>query len=512
MRYVAAVTYYDVALEAEQTVLFGTTGFTTEPTDTPANTLVDPRIAVPALVRRDTFDIATTGGASRAGYGELVLRNSDGGLDWMNDVALDGRRIVIQIASNDDAAYPAGYTTLLDGVMEQPQITLADVRIRIRDRQVFTARSAQDSRYGGTNVRPDGVDGIASDLKGKPKPILYGYAFNCTPLLVNTSKLVYQVNDGAVRDVMAVYDSGALLGRGADYADLTALLATGPLAGTFRVWKAGGLFRIGSPPAGQVTCDAVEGQWPKDRTAAQIFSRFLTERAGLTSGDISAIDLTALDAKQPGTIGLYLDRDITVAGALDLIAQSVGAWWASDANGVLRLQRLEAPSGASVATFDGDSIVEGSLQRVPMNDNGLPVYRVTVRAVPNYTVQNTGLVGSVSSARRARLAQPYQDAASEDLTVRDVYLLAPERIVQTLLACLPVAQVEATRLMGLYGVKRDRYELKVKAMPAVLASIDLGVVVTLQYHRYGLTTGKQFRVLGYQLDPVADEATLTVWG
>lgn len=514
MAYIARISYFDPDTEAESTRLYSTRGFVTRGSDTPAHTVAEARIVTPVLVRRDVFDIGTTGGASRVGFGELTLRNDDGGLDWLLDVATDGRSLdVFDSGDDDEAAFPDGFTRVVAAVVEQVEVTATEARFRLRDRQVFATRFVQPNRFGGTNVLPNGLDGITSDLKAKPKPVLYGYALNIAPPCVNTSRQVYQVNDGAIRDILAVYDSGALLSRTLpDYDDEAQLFAEQPQAGTYRVWKAGGMFRLRSTPVGEVTCDAVEGRWPRDRTAAQIFRRLLVERAGLDLSAVSSADVDALDAKQPATVGLWLDTDVPVAAALDTLTQSVGAWWGADASGTLRVQRLEAPTEPVVATFDADNIVRGTLLRVPTNDSGLPAFRVTVRAVRNYTVQTSGLVGSVGAARRARLAQPYQDAVAENLAMRDVHLLAPERVVLTTLACLPAAQLEATRQLALYGVRRDRFELTARLSAVQLAAIDLGVCVRLQAPRFGLDAGRVMRVLGYQLNPVEQSATFTLWG
>jgi hypothetical protein len=510
--YVAAITYYDPDAAAERVLLVASTGFSTSGTSTPPHTTVEPRVVTPATVRRDLFDVGTTGGASRVGYGELLLRNDDGGLDWLGRVSVDGRPVRLYVADTPAAEFPGGYTLLLEAVAEQPELTLAEARVRLRDRQTFTTGQLQATKFAGTNVLPNGLEGIASDLQGKPKPVLYGWCFNVAPVLVNTSRLIWQVNDGPVRDVMAVYDSGALLSRGPDYADATQLQSVQPAAGSFRVWKGGGFFRLGSTPVGQVTCDAVEGLWPQDRTAAQVFQRLLVERAGLAPGDISAADVAALDQLQPATVGLYVAAETTVAEALDLLAQSVGAWWGADENGVLRIQRLDAPTGPPVLLLDGDRIKSGALRRVPLSRGGLPAYRVTVRCAPNWTVQTNGLAGSVSAARRARLAQPFQDAVVEDPAVQAQHLLAPELVVETLLACRTDGAAEAARLLGLYGVQRERYEVTVRLPGAALAQVQLGAVVELRYSRFGLQDGKLMRVLGFQLDPVAGEATLTLWG
>lgn len=514
MIYAVELQYYDTADSTLKTAYFATRGFTTKPTDTPAHQHFKPRIVTPALVRRDIFDVGTTGGASRIGYGELELDNTDGALDAFNTWAVDGRSLVIRVLDDVGAAYPSAAVTLFTGTMEQAEVSERSVRVRIRDRQLVATSAFQPTKYAGTNVLPDGVEGIDSDLKGKPKPRVLGGVFNIEPVCVNTSKLIYQVNDGAIRDVMALYDSGALLSRSTpdyDYPDQATMLSTAPTAGTYRVWKAGGMFRLGSSPVGQLTCDVIQGSAPAARTAAAMWNTVLTG-AGVSSGDISSADYDAANLANRATLGFYYRDETTVQNVLDDIARSIGAWWATDVNGTWRLQRLEAPSGTPVLTCDGTNIVEGSLQRVPMNDGGLPTYRVTVRGVRNYTVQTTGLVGVVGSARRARLAQPWQDGIDTDVAVQTAYLLAGDLTVETGLACLGDVQIEAERLLALYSVKRDRFELQVRADLATFALIDLGVVVELQWSRFGLEAGKLFRVIGYQLDPEAGTISLTVWG
>ncbi len=511
MRYIIGITYLD-ALDVEQVVYYGTDAFTTSGTDAPAHTTVEDRIVNPALVRRDIFDVGTTGGASRVGYGDLVLRNDDGALDWLLDRPIDGRNLTIYVATDTGVAnFPADYDTITL-TMDQPEGTQSEVTVRIRDRQVVTSRNLQDNLYGGTNVLPNGVDGIASDLKNKPKPILYGRCFNVTPIFVNTSRNVYQVNDGPVRDVTAVYDSGALLAHGLDYASEAEMMANVPAAGTFRVWKAGGMFRIGTSADGLVTCDAVEGQWPKDRTAAQVYYRLLTERATVSSGQISATDLTTLDAQQPASLGFYANDNITVAAALDQVATSVGAWWSTDIAGQFRLVRLELPSGEPVLDLTAEDFKQGTIKRLPLTENAIPSYQTTVRCVPNWTVQEQGLVEGVRAARRSRLANPYQDASSLDAGVRTQYLLSQERVVNTLIVCLTAGVAEAARLQTLYGVRRDRYDVTIQADAATLAALDLGVVVRMTYDRFGLDAGQLFRVIGYQLNPVDGIVSLTVWG
>lgn len=508
--YVVEIPYFD---GSEQVAYFGTHGFTTRPSDTPADTLVLGRVLTPALVRRDIFDIRTVGGQSRVGYGELVLKNEDGALDWLKTVAVDGRDLVVRYGDNPTVAYPAAYATLFTGTMEEIEFTLDAVKVRLRDRQVITLSPLQDVLFAGDNVLPDGVEGLASDLQGKPKPVLRGGCFNVTPVDVNTSKLIRQASHDPIRDVAAVYDSGALLARntGTAYASQVEIEASAPGEGEYQVWKDGGMIRLGSAPIGQLTMDVIEGTTPADRTAAAMYRRCL-EDAGVSPSAISAADCAALDAANRATLGLYYTQEITLQQVLDDICRSVGAWWGTDKDGLWRIKRLEAPSGSPSLALTVVDIVGGSLRRVPLSSDGIPVHRVTVAAVENYTPQTSGLAGNVSAARRARLAQRWQDAVAVDEAIAAEFLLSPELRVESKLSCLGAAQVEADRLLALHGVRRDCFEFTVIATAAMLAAIDLGVVLSLTYDRFGLDAGPLFVVIGYQLDPSAGTIDVTVWG
>jgi hypothetical protein len=509
--YVAEVTAYDPALPGERTFYFATDlGFASKPSDTPANTTFEGRITQPALIQRDAFEEITTSGRSRVGHGELVLSNTDAALDAFNDYGLDGRRLIIRVG-NEGAAYPAGFLTLFRGTMEQPTFSDSEVRIRIRDETFIATKDYQTNKYLGNNALPNGLEGL-EDLKGKPKPRLYGWAFNIEPVLVNSAKLIYQVNDGAIRDVLAVYDGGAYLSHGTAYTSQADMEANQPTPGSFRVWPAGGYFRLGAALFGQLTCDAVEGNSPLDRTAAQIFKRILTGPGGLASGDVSASDLTTLDAQNSATLGLYHTEDTKIQDVLDLVARSVGAWWAPDVNGLLRIKRLDLPSGTPDLTLTADQIK--TFDRVATNDAdaGLPAYRVTVRAVRNHTIQTSGLAGSVSVDRRARLAQPYQDASATDAAVQTKHLLSPALTFETALSCLTDANTEAARILTLRKTRRDAIRVEAEFDDTAQAAIDLGKTVLLQYNRYGLGAGKLFLILGYQLNPRQNRAYLTLWG
>ncbi|HZH25762.1 MAG TPA: hypothetical protein VEY95_01150 [Azospirillaceae bacterium] len=480
----------------------------------------EPRILQPANLRRTAFGEGTTTGAVEAGFGEMVLANIDGGLDALVDHGFDGRALRILIG-DEDAPYSA-FTVLFQGTIEQPAFTLNEVSFRLRDRLFEFDQPAQATKFAGTDNGATGLEG-GTDLKGRPKPRVYGTVRNVAPPYANTSLLVLQINDGAVFDVPAVYDNGVALTKGADYADQAAMLATAPTAGQYRVWKAGGMFRLGSSPAGVVTADVVQGATAADRTAAQILRALATGPGGIPAADVVAADVAALDVANSAELGIWIDDEVTVLETMEQVSNAVGAWFGFDRLGRLRMRRLSAPSGTPAATlqrlWSGEvadaqpaDIVE--LERIPTRDEGrgVPAYRVRLGYQRNWTVQTNGIAGSVTPARREFLAAEYRRVTATDTAVQTKHRLAKELAFESLLDTEAAAQAEAARRLALYGVRRDRLRARVKFDAGLAATVDLGSVVRVRLPRFGYGAGKLFEVIGIEYDAARDVADLELWG
>lgn len=475
-------------------------GYATGPAETPANTVYDPCIKQVGYIER-----AVTVGAARVGYGELTLATA-GHLDGLLDYGFDGQAVTIR-SGEQGAAYPTGFPVKLRAMAEQPEFAGLTLRLRLRDRLAELDRPLQTARYGGTNALPAGTDGTADDLKGQPKPRVYGVVKNVAPVLVNTSRLIYQIHDGALQAVGAVYDRGAALTAGAAYASEADMQANAPSAGQYRVWLAGGMVRLGSLPTGQVTADATEGATAAARYAGALVSR-IAQQMGIAAGDVSAADAAALDAAAPYELGAAVQGDESALAVMERIAASVGAWFGFDRLGVLRLGRLVAPSSSPTTELTEISIT--SLERIAQD--ALPVWRVVLGWGRNETVQAGDLAGSVAAARRAWLAETVRTATAEDAAVKNRYKLAGELRRDTLLVTQANADTEAARLLALYKVRRDTFKVRARLSAAEVENIDLGQVVRLTWPRYGLAAGRLFVVTGLRQDFERDAVEVTLWG
>lgn len=515
---VVTVEYYDPNAAATSSLRFATRGWTTTPSDTPAHTHIRERVVQAIDVNRTLFAPRTTKGRSTVAVGDVILENSDGELDDFVNFAVDGRTLTIE-RGEFGGVYPADFTTEFVGTMAGVEVTQKEVRLKLRDRHAEVLIPFQTTKYTGAGLGT--LEGVAGDLKGKPKPILYGLGLNLPVPCVETAKLIFQVHDGASVTLQNVYDRGvALVDAGSSYASTAALLASGPSAGQFKIYSGveGTYFRLGSQPDGLVTCDATQGAAAADRTTAQIFKNVLDERAGMSSGDWSASDVTALDSAANYVIGGWWNEEIQIADVLDTIAESVGAAWFVDNTGLFRIQQLVAPTGTAVASFDANDLLSGGLERITPNDpgEGIPNYQCIVRYQRNYTVQATDVAAAVTQARREFIAKEWREAEESSASVQTAHPLAIQSVDDSLLSVEADAEAEATRRQSLRGTSRDFYEFTVP-LTDTNAAIDLNDVVELFHTRYhlgiiGSEDGTLLRVLGLQPNALRRELTITAWG
>ena len=509
MIYAAELTVWDPNTSTEVTHYFSSESLVTGASDTPAHTAFDPRIVQPALFRADIFSDGRTFGHSRVGFGELVLANPDGALDPLLTTPMDGRRIILR-AGEPGTAYPSAWTTVLSGTMDAPAVEWNRLSVRLRDRLADLDHALQATRYAGNNSLPAGLEGVTDDLKDKPKPLCYGQVYNVSPPCVNTSRLIYQVHDGAVASV-AVYDQGLALTAGTAYTNQTDMETNAPSAGGYRAWLAGGYVRLGSTPAGAITADVTQGATAADRTAAQLL-KAVALKAGLASGDLSSSDVTALDTATSAVCGVWLDQETTALAVMDNLAASVGAWYGFDAAGVLRMARLAAPSGTPALDLTLAEITRLELLSTASGDNSVPAYQIKLRYLRNHTVQTNDLAGAVTAARRGWLAQEWRTGVLADSAIQTAHPLARELSFDTALVNIPDVTTELTRRLALYGVRRDRLRVTAYATPAALAGMTLGGVVQITVPRFGYTAGVLFRIVGLQTDLRASRVELELWG
>lgn len=479
----------------------------------------EPRLANPLTLRRTLFSAGATSGAVGVGTGAIDLANLDGGLDGLIGYGFEGGRATVRTLRADQPYDQSRTLAVL--TLEQPEFTWSKASLRLRDRlQELETKRLQPNRYAGSNLGQEGLEGGAADLKGRPKVLALGRVRNAPPVCVNSARLIYQLNDGAIADA-AVYDRGAALNPGSDYANRAEMEAVTPSPGSFRLWRAGGYLRLGSVPTGLLTADILVGM-AEERSAAALLAAMATGPGGLDPAEVALEDVEALSLANSAELGLWVDSEISVRAAMEQVANSIGAWFGFDRLGRLRMGRLEAPAGppAAVLTRLSASAVTGapgdilSIERRATDDpgRGAPCYGVRLTYQRNWSVQDTDLAGAVSASRRAFLSQASRVATAEAPEVLAQYPGAIQRDFDSLIDDPAAAQSECDRRLALRRVRRDRLVARVKLDPALMETIDLGAVIQLALPRFGLSDGKLFTVIGLDLDAAAGFLDIDLWG
>ncbi len=419
------------------------------PSETPANTLYRPFILDPGWTRQDIF--TKPGNFGHTTPGEVVLDDSSGtlgtsliGNGLTTGYAFDGRSIVIRIGARG-SAYPSGYTVILNGTIDgQPKYDWGKITIHPADLTVALKKPLQTIKYAGNNVLPDGLEGVA-DLAGKSKLLVVSLASNMSPLLCNTAKLIYHVSipfGSSAVAISAVRDKGVPLTVSTAYTTINNLMdnTIAPGAGHYKILSNttdGCYIRLGSSPVGQITCDA--GYNTTGVTHAQAWKALLLAY-GISSGSISAADVTALDTALPGIIECGYFSDTDYFSALTQIATSAGASWYGDETGVHRLVQWSVPSGSAVMTLNELRIDTIDVSDPVGTGDLAPAYQVTGQYGQNWTPQQDANLGGDKTsgsdtvtasggltmlAARNWLATPYHPVVSPRPIASDIVVFGP---------------------------------------------------------------------------------------
>jgi len=466
----------------EITQYWSTHGYTSHEGDVPDRTHFDGRLMGDQVrLERSIAGRQGLGGLIRV-YAEAMLANDDGGLDQLvDDFALDGRAARLWLGPPDSAK--GEYRLVFSGVVRESSIddtlrlVLSDGAARLEERLV------NPSTYAGSG----GLEG-GDDLKGKQKPWCGGAVFGVPAVLVDAGNLIYQVSDGAIQDVPAVYDRGIALTK----------VGGAPAAGQYQVNTTLGTFTLGATPDGTVTADVegdASGAGYIDTTGALV-RRVLVDRGAVVSGEIDPVSFAAFETLVPASVGFWAGTDpVSCAAAIDALLANCGGFGGFSRAGQFTLGRLSLPTGAPAASYTGEEI--GTLARGPLPAAVEPIaWRVTVGWQKNYTVQND-LAELVTAAQRTFAAEAVRVAAVEDATVKSQRRLAVELGPGPgLYADEDDAVDEATRLFAIWASPRAMFTVP---LPLVAALRDVGDVVRLTKPRHGLATGADGRVTGTRI-------------
>ena len=531
----------------EQRLLFSTIPFHTGGGGSPANTPAYGRLMQPANFERSIASGKLIFGLTETGYGECVVANADGAFDILSTYGVDGRQFNLWASEQQSSVLLhetfyiyGGWVRILRCTMQSIVADGDVLRVRLRER-FFELNQKACPVFAGTG----GVEGT-SDMTGQPKPMIWGGAYNVSPVLLSPSYLTYLVSATGSMAGNHLKDSGSVVARqltsgaqendaAANFAALQGLSIT---VGHYATHATSGTLKLGSPPVGQVTVDALS---TVSADPAEVIKAILNSAGIATSGvysQIDASDFSAVSTWASGAssrVGIYArDTSTTYGQLISALAASIGAWIGYDRWGTIRIAIVVDPSGRTSALSIGmDDVI--SIKRTTSGDagRGVPFKSITQKYPRNWTPQNSGLAGVVTARVRGEIAEEFplstvttceqlSSSPPATIAITDQFTKAVDypvdsygigRRVTSTGALEATVPAPGSQFSALLGVPRDWIEVVIPFRITDFEAVEIGGCVTVTHPRYGLEDGKKFMVVAIRYSLAGNPtATLTLWG
>jgi hypothetical protein len=487
------------------TVAVSDRGWIQEPSDTGAIVKYPPRLLEPPAVELQVPIYPSRERRVATQAGELLLANGDGGVDALGgNWAIAGRTATIYRAPHRRPTHAARSTWEKVATLRTAAAFGGTQRLRMPLKSgAPDLAEAVCSTYSGAG----GVNGDPQ-LAGQSKPVLFGLVRNLAPVQIEAGRLIYQIHDGAMSQVLAVRDAGVPLIADGDVANYAALQSATVALGTFKACLATGHIRLGGVPV-RLTVDA---------RGSTGFGGYPATAAGVAAQIINTYTATATTAGAFGAwraaeAGIYL-RGGTVADALDRLAAGLGvAWWGSDVSGGWVGGSLLAPELQGTGVAIGAAALAQPPEEVPSTVP--PWWRASV-GYQRLDVVQTGadLVSTVSAADRDYYGRQQRTATSTDRTVRITYPLAVDgEEVPGVLDGAGDAAAVAADMLALFKLPRRAWVVRLGANTGRIRWWDLalGTPVRLTWpYVTALASGKTLLVRS--ISARGDAAELELWG
>lgn len=458
-----------------------------------------PRIITPLNLTQTMFAPGKTGGLIRPTGGTITLSNADGALDYLLDYSWDKKPITLYMLRGiSDSDTFGSHFKVFSGYTVGVSATTTTIDIVIRDKLTALDKDFPPNTYGGTG----GTDGSAN-LKGARKPITLGKVYNVPPVLVDETNNIYQVNDGAVTSIDAVYQGGESLTLTTDYT----------------VDASNGRFTLVSTPTGVITADVTNNITSGSYTngAGVIILELLTTYAGLsTAGNVDVFAFSFRGADENAyEHGAYFDELTTIIDAVNIFAESCGGLVFQATEGNLQMKIPEFPT-SNPLSISADPITDSEILDIEI----LATERYSgIDAVVNYKKNYRPLTEAELSATpddRDFVTREWRAStlSSINLTWGLAYESLLDIVVNTTITNATDAATEAARI-STYTLRDAKvYRVRMKLNPLYL---EVGDAVELKSTRFGLinsSTGEGYPMLILSKfdDLEANEITMELMG
>lgn len=266
-----------------------------------------------------------------------------------------------------------------------------------------------------------------------------------------------------------------------------------------------GYFRLSSPPAGEITVDAVSIDGSKNVHKAGDILNLICNKIGVTADSTFVADLNTC-----GYIGLYLNDSRSKIDIIREIVKSTASYFYFVAD-TLFGQLFNSPSVTADFEITDSQILDGSFSFIAagLGSNKIPIYSLNVNFDKIETVQ-TSFAGIASNQWMERLKNQYRKQSFINTSTLTRHLLSLTLDIDTIARIRSEVNTNFNRLFNLIKVKRDVFSLSVASHD--ILTYELGQTVKITSSRFGLSSGKNFILIGVDVDDNSNNKTFRFLG
>lgn len=468
------------------------------------NRMADARVIASADVDRTIPISPERARRGEVSGGVIELANPDGELDHLpTNYSVANRQVRVKFGPARGAY--RDFRTVAELYAQNFEATLDVLRIRVQSTATLLDQPLHTRRYTGLGGR--GGDPILAE---QVIPVLYGECFNISPVLMTRDLYIYQVHDGPIAGVDAVRESGVEFVNDGNFVSYGALSGATVASGHYATCLAEGLVKVGfaGEPAGPITMDVrgdtLSGSYT-DKMGAMLY-RMATQRARLATSLLDTIGFVNLPG---GTCGYYAGQEEqSVGDAFNAMLASINGWFGTRRSRVLRVGYIRPPEGQLASEYlDANDCLD--LEEVGTETDARFEQGVTYGR--NWTPLGEDDVSeALSTEDRNRLIFPHEIIRrySPEVRSRDRSAIVGP-LIETYFKNSADALEVVTRVMALFRETRRRFRFATGRQGYLM---DLGTIVNVTHPRLGLSSGRNFVVVGVRDDARRDRVELTIWG
>jgi hypothetical protein len=422
---------------------------------------------------------------------------------------IDDFRMLPTVPSEDEAI--ANARRELDG--DEAALTLCYLQFG-----EGTGTSALDSSGNARNAtlsgtaRWVGFEGTP-DLAGTRKPLVWGVKRMRKGVLVDSQRVVFQVNAGNTHAIVPLENGLASLTYDGDLADIYDWT---PVAGHYATQLSRGLVRLNDlPDSNSITLSFdVWGDVDPDNgyteVTAEIMRNVAVRKAGLNAVEgIDTAAVASVAADRPDSVGFATgSSSVTIMTVLNDLAGGVDGWWTMLTDGRFS-PGLRAEPGVPEFELGVNDIAAETLECIA---SSLTVRQWTLSyGDQEVTVPPDKVAGAIPATQRSRFTKSLLYASSPDLGP-DFVKIHKEAIFATgatLYDTVGACRRECQRRAALDKIPRSVYKA---VLPRGVFQYRVGQPGRIVFPRYGMDAGWPNVVGGFEMATETNVVTLFVWG